>query len=492
MARIVFFILLGFFCFAGSLPALAAVDIYWRPAGDNTTTYSKRPQATTNRVDIQVRVENAKTVEVNGEEAIQIGGESGLWLLRDYLLKPGDNTIKVKVEKYRFSGKSKKESTATGSLKITVIDNPVSGAHRHFESIKGSLSAFNNSVVLKLPRNTAVIDHTGRATWDQSITITTSSPNFNLYPNYIPLSPLYTIQATSPAYNLSDPGELTLKFDATAGSANNDLVTVLYALPSFKAGSLQAPMLQRVGGYNLSSGSITVPFSHTGFGHYMVVRTIKDFQDFYLKKTGGMDLEWARPYVLALWSRGIMQPLENYPDGSPVPKEYFGLTNKSGQSELPVTRHEFIGMLVKGFRLPVYSLSLQSHLFSDMQNLGITEIKHIEAAAKAGWLPNTPTTGGKLYFYPTNPLTREQACIFTANAAGLQLKSPDEATAALKAYFPGDYASTYSWYRPHILACIQSDLLTTTRQGYLEPNKPVTRAEAARIVYNVLKMKQKI
>lgn len=469
------------------------MDIYWRPANDNNTTYSQRPYATTNKVDIQVRVENAKTVEINSEEAIQIAGsDSDLWLLRDYLLKPGENTIKVKVEKYRYNGQNKKDSTETDDLRITVIDAPLSGSQRCFEAIGQSLPAFNKSVVLKVPKETAIVDHSNRSAWDQSVTILANSPQFNLNPDYIPLSPLYSIEAASPSYSLSNPGELTLKFDAAAGGTNNELITVLYALPSFQATSLQPSMLQRIGSYNLTTESITVPFSNTGFGHYMVVRTTKDFKDFYLRKTGGVDLEWARSYVVTLWSRGIMHPLATYQDGSPVPEEFFGLTNKSGQNELPVTRYEFISMLVNGFRLPFSPLSLQSHIFSDIQNLNIIEIQYIEAAVKAGWIPNTPTTDGKLLFHPGNPLTREQACVFMANAAGLPLKTPDQATSVLKTYFPNDYSSTYSWQRPHILACIQSGLITTTEQGYLEPNRTITRAEAARMVYTILQKTQKL
>lgn len=478
---------LFFLLLPGAAP-VHALDIYWRPAGDNTSTYSQRPHSTTNKVDLQVRVEDAKEVKINNEEAIRIGGGSSeLWLLRDYFLKPGNNTISVKVEKYRFDHQDKKKKTETGNLQITVINDPLPNSERHFESIGKKIAAFNNAVSLSLPKDTTIYDDNKNIVWDQSVTIKSSEPGFSLFPDYIPVSPLYSIETRLSSYSLSNAGELTLGFDADAGIANHDLITVLYAPSLFQVPSLQPSMLQRTSSYKTTSDQITIPFSSTGFGHYIVVRITKDFKDFYLKKAGGLDLEWAYPYVLGLWARGIMDPLATYPDGTPVPEGYFGLTNKSGQNELSITRKEFICMLGKGFRLPLSLLSIHhSQTFSDMQNLNITEVQYIQAALKAGWLPNAPATDGKLYFRPNNPLTREQACIFIANATGLQLQTPEQATQAMKANFPNEYTSIYSWHRPHVMACLQSGFLAPTKQGNLGLNKNITRAEAAKMVYNIL------
>lgn len=239
-------------------------------------------------------------------------------------------------------------------------------------------------------------------------------------------------------------------------------------------------------GYNITGNSITVPFSKTGFGHYLVVRVIQDFRDFYGKKEGRLDLEWARPYVMELWSRGIMDALEKYPDGSPVPEGFFGLTDSTGKSEVPITRKEFISMLVRGMRLPVTVTPPHLYTYQDMEGLTMQEVQYIEAGVKAGWVPNTTACNGKLLFHPNNPLTREQACTIMARAAGLNLMEQARADQIMKAYFSADYASTYSWNRPHIIACIQAGLLPLDRQGYLEPGKAVTRAGAAEMVYKLL------
>jgi len=64
--------LTAFLCLVSINPA-QALDIYWKPT-EESTGYSQRLYSTTNRVDIQVRV-----------EAIQIGDDdSDLWLLREY------------------------------------------------------------------------------------------------------------------------------------------------------------------------------------------------------------------------------------------------------------------------------------------------------------------------------------------------------------------------------------------------------------------------
>jgi hypothetical protein len=477
------------FCFISAAPA-HALNIYWKPANDEQALYTQRAYTTTNKVDIQVRVSDAKNVEINGEEAIRIGGgDSELWILRDYLLKPGENTISAEAEKYKSGKKEDDKTTEKDEIKITVIDEPVSGSFRYFEVFSPTLSAFNKSVVLKLPKDTAVTDN-GKAAWDQSIRIEATDMNANLSPYYIPLSPVYTIKAASLSYSLANQGELILKYDSKAANSNSDLITVLYALPNFEPASLRPNMLQRLNSYNLNEGSITVPFYKAGFGHYIVARAIKDFKDFYLKEEGKIDLEWAMPYVTQLWARGIMNPLATYPDGSPVPQEFFGLTDKSGTTELPITKKEFTGLLVKGFRLPVAPLLPHMHTYSDLAGIDLLEAQYIEAAARAGWIPNTPENNGRLFFHPNSRITREQACAIMARAGGFPLATPEQASRVLKAYFPSDYASVHSWNSPHMLACIQNGLLPVNRKGYLEPDKTITRAEAARMVYNLLSMKK--
>lgn len=478
-------LLIFFFCSAIT-PALA-LDIYWKPANDENATYSQRPYANTNRVDIQVNVKKAKTVEVNNEEAIQIGStDSELWLFRDYLLKPGENTIKVKVEKRISSKKDKDSDTETDDLTITVMETPASGSFRYFESPGSKLTAFDKSIGLKLPKDTAVIDSQGRAAFDQSVSIQINPPPTNLAPYYLPLSPLYSIHSASSAYYLSNAGELTLKYDTSTGNADTDMITVLYAPPNYQTSLLQLKMMQKINSYNHTADSVTVPFNKFGFGHYLVARVISDFNDFSLNKTGGLDLSWARPYVMALWTKGVMNPLEKYPDGSYVPDNYFGLTDKSGKKELPVTRIEFISMLGRGLRLPFSASVAQTHIFSDMQDLGVSDVQYLEAALKEGWIPNSLTINEKLYFHPNDPLTREDACAFMARAAGFSLVSQDQATQTLKAYYPSDYNSADNWNRPHLLACIQNGLITTTNKGYLEPNKQITRAEAAQMIYSLM------
>lgn len=226
--RLVFFVwLLILFCFTGVSPA-CALEIYWRPAGDENAYYTQKQYSTTNRVDIQVRVENAKEVEINNEEAIQIGGSgSEMWLLRDYLLKPGNNTIRVDVEKYRFS--SDEDSKETGRLDINVMESPLAGSTRYIENLNNGVTAFNQAVNLKLPGGTIIL-YNDQAAWDQGITVKSTELAFKLSPRYVPLSPVYSLLSASPSHTLSGTGELTLTYDS--GGTNGELVTVLYALPN--------------------------------------------------------------------------------------------------------------------------------------------------------------------------------------------------------------------------------------------------------------------
>ena len=477
------FTLLGL---AGAGPA-EALEIYWKPA-EESTGYSQRLYSTTNKVDIQVRVEDAEEVRVNSEDAIQYGDDdSDIWLLEDYLLEPGENTIRVTVELDDSAKDDDDEDVETsGELSITVVDRPLSGSTRYFEDISNRVTAFDGAVELTLPRD-AVLTRGSGAAWDQSIIVKSSESLFKLAPQYVPLSPVYSIQAPSQSHSLSDAGELTLEFESPNGAANG-YITVLYAM----TGMMYPQALQRLNSYNITNDSVTVPFSKTGFGHYLVVRVIQDFEDFYLKQQNKIDLEWARPYIMPLWSRGIMDPLENYPDGKPVPEGYFGLADSSGSQEIPVTRKEFITMLGKGLRLPVTFSLPHLRTFQDLNGLDLQEVQYIEAAVKAGWIPNSPAKEGQLFFRPNEPLTRAEACTILANAASFQLTEQERASRMVQAYFPEDYNSTYSWNRPHIIAAIQAGLIPLEEKGYLRPDRKVTRAEAARMVYRIMEMQNKL
>ncbi len=484
---IILLTLTAFLCLVGTNPALA-LDIYWKPSEKNTG-YSQRLYSTTNKVDIQVRVEDAEEVQVNGEEAMQYGDDdSDLWLLDEYILEPGENTISVSVtlDESATDDEDEEDVETSGEITITVFDRPLSGSTRYFEDVGEGITAFDGAVELTLPEN-AVITRGSRAAWDQGVTVRSSEPLFKLSPKYVPLSPVYTINAPASSYSLSDAGELTLEYDSATG-ANNGYITVLYAMPNM----MYPQAMQRQNSYNLTGDSVTVPFSKTGFGNYLVVRVIQDFQDFYLKQEGKIDLEWARPYIMTLWSRGIMGGLERYPDGRPVPEGFFGLANSSGSSEISITRKEFITMLGKGMRLPVTFSLPHLRTFQDLQGIELEQIQYIEAAMRAGWIPSTAPKDGRLSFRPGDPLTRGQACIIMARALGLQLPTQDRASQQLQAYFPADYQSTYSWNRPHIIAGIQAGLLPLTKKGALQPDKAVTRAEAARMVYKVMKIANKL
>ncbi len=102
-------------------------------------------------------------------------------------------------------------------------------------------------------------------------------------------------------------------------------------------------------------------------------------------------------------------------------------------------------------------------------------------------------------FKPNNVLTREEAMTVVARAmrfiAGKSVtQSPDITDASANTILSkfNDSASVGDWAKIYIAECVQNGVVNGDNKGNLNPKAKVTRAELIQLMYNVLKMAEKV
>lgn len=168
---------------------------------------------------------------------------------------------------------------------------------------------------------------------------------------------------------------------------------------------------------------------------------------------------WARPYIEALSSRGIVS---GFPDG----------TFKPGGA---ITRAEFATLLQKAFEkqptstAPNYKDVPTSHW----------ALPAIEQSVKTGFLRGYPNN----IFQPNQPISKVQAIV--ALASGLGLKPTTVNQEVLKTYQDGNRIPNYA--KAPVSAATTSGLVSNyPNPNVLNPNRNASRAEVAALVYQAM------
>ncbi|MDA0865256.1 MAG: S-layer homology domain-containing protein [Cyanobacteria bacterium] len=167
---------------------------------------------------------------------------------------------------------------------------------------------------------------------------------------------------------------------------------------------------------------------------------------------------WAKPYIDALTTRGI---LAGFPDGTFGPDQ-------------AMTRAELAAQLANAFEFPIRS-DAPSAFVDIPANYWATG--GIQKAVMTGFMKGYPNA----VFQPEQTVPRVQ--VIAAIAAGLQLQPAD--TVALSQY--QDQAEIPGWAQEKIAAAIAAGIITSqSNQTELRPNQPATRAEVAAMLYRAL------
>ena len=165
---------------------------------------------------------------------------------------------------------------------------------------------------------------------------------------------------------------------------------------------------------------------------------------------------WAAPAIAALKDAGI------------VAGESDGLFHPHS----PVTRAEFVAMLARAEGL---AASGGPTPFRDVPG-DAWYAPFVAAAYAAGWAHGTAPD----QFSPQAEVTRQEAGLWVASS----LRLPAAPKGTLASF--QDVAAVAAWARAGVAAAVAAHFMAGLPGGYLDPNAPLTRAQAAALVYRVL------
>jgi hypothetical protein len=207
--------------------------------------------------------------------------------------------------------------------------------------------------------------------------------------------------------------------------------------------------IQYVGGTITEGNRITTDVSQSG--QYGAIVYDKSFTDVDSR-------HWAEQVIKDMAARHVIKGL---PDGMFSP-------NKE------VTRGEFVSLLVRLMKLPTGEDTPFADVAANDWFAG-----EISAAAKAGFIHGSNDG----LFHPNAAITREEMAVLLMNAykASGMKELEDMPHAAFR-----DQANISDWARQSIDEAVSLGLLRGSGQNMFHPANPLTRAESAQVLANLL------
>ncbi|MHC5611426.1 MAG: fasciclin domain-containing protein [Nostoc sp.] len=173
---------------------------------------------------------------------------------------------------------------------------------------------------------------------------------------------------------------------------------------------------------------------------------------------------WARPFIQALADNNV---IAGFPDGTFRPNQ-------------AVTRAEFAALIQKAFGNQNRVRQLSAGGFSDVPT-GYWAASAIQSAYETGFLAGYPGN----VFLPNQQIPRVQGIVALANGLGLTTSSTG-ASSDLSTYYT-DASSIPNYAVNSVTAATQSNLVVNYPDiKQLNPQQPLTRAEAAALLYQAL------
>ena len=283
---------------------------------------------------------------------------------------------------------------------------------------------------------------------------------FNVWNRSLPSSWMKTTQR----------GTITLQYDPAVRNAAADRLSI------WRFGLDGDSMRWTNIGGKVNTSAHTVTASIDSFGYYAVFYNTFGFDD-------TQNHDFARDDMELLFARGIM----NAKNGG-----------EFGAYE-PTTRGEFATILVKALDLPL-NYDPNNLLFYDVPTSLYAspywDYRYIETAGQKGIVRGI----GPRQFAPDDPVTREQAAIMIATALNLKMNTDyDKAKANLDKIF-SDSGKIDVYSRAAVEAVYKAKLMQGRTVANPDPNgKPllvfdpqsnITRAETAKVIANMMRLKK--
>ncbi|PWV99508.1 GH35 family endo-1,4-beta-xylanase [Paenibacillus cellulosilyticus] len=201
--------------------------------------------------------------------------------------------------------------------------------------------------------------------------------------------------------------------------------------------------------YDAAAG--TVVFTTTHFSNYAVAFVVKTFGDI-------QSVTWAKPAIEAMAARGIIT----------------GTTDTTFAPQANIKRADFLVLLVRALELK--GTNEQAAKFDDV-NESDYYYDAVNIARQLGIVNGT----GDNRFNPNSSISRQDMMVLAARAAAAAGKSLQQ-TGSLSAF--GD-ASKVAAYAQDSVAALVTAGIVQGNNGKLAPQSPLTRAEAAVILYRL-------
>ena len=217
---------------------------------------------------------------------------------------------------------------------------------------------------------------------------------------------------------------------------------------------------QKVGGTaDLTKGTVTAELDHlTLFAVFAVPKEVA-------KPAAFADLagHWAEKVVLELAGKGLVY---GYPDGTFKPDN-------------EITRAEVTAVLARALKLaPGKEEDLK---FADGAVVPAWAKGAVAAAAVEGLVKGYPQPDGSVTFEPHRPVSRGEVVALAIRV--LERKAGLVIPARLEF---NDAGAIPDWARASVGAAVASGIVVGYPDGTFQPERPVTRAEAAAVVYRLL------
>ncbi|MEK5639599.1 1,4-beta-xylanase [Paenibacillus rhizosphaerae] len=198
----------------------------------------------------------------------------------------------------------------------------------------------------------------------------------------------------------------------------------------------------------------TVVFHTNHFSTYAVAYASTAFADL-------QNVPWAKPAIDAMAARGVIH----------------GMSEGRFSPEAIIKRADFVALLVRALELQ--GTGIPKTAFSDVDPIAYNR-SELNTANELGIAVGLPDRT----FKPDSPITRQEMMVLTARALTAAGKTV-EGSGSLSAY--ADAASIAGYAKDSAAALVKAGIVTGSN-GKITPQGPLTRAEAAVILYRIWKL----
>jgi hypothetical protein len=364
------------------------------------------------------------------------------------------------------SSSGTKKNLVSIDIELNYFNNDKEGGKFYTNFTSGKAKMFENRLTLDFPKDTYINDPGMSQLLPEQDILVKVNPRPDNTEEYMFISQSYKISDKYERNNTkpSQGGNITLQYDS---GLSPDVAMHNVSIVQHKDGK----WIPIGGVVDSKNRTVTAPIEE--FGEYAAVIMYKTY------KLDAIN-NWAKPYVLALAYKGVIQPDIYLHDGR--------LLNDLNAK---ITRFDFIMMLARARGLKPVPYN---GYFSDVSNStygkavrGYDGTGYLMSAVRNGFVQGKTASYAGNIMEPEKPLTREEAAVFLARAMNVKIPTYTDLTKSrttIKKDYR-DFASISDWAVPYVEAITKEKLMQGNNRLF-KPHDKLTVAEASTLVYNMM------